>query len=105
MATLRGVSDTPAHTVDMKVARYREMTSLARVVWERSYDPKLDRWLKRVCVPTLILWVSRTRSFPYSRCGAGRIGSGLEQKSRPSTVSAIASFSSHPGPSSVLRRF
>jgi len=43
-------------TVDMKVARYREMTSLARVIWECSYDPKLDRWLKRVSVPTLILW-------------------------------------------------
>jgi len=30
-------------TVDMKVARYREITSLARVIWERNYDPKLDR--------------------------------------------------------------
>jgi pimeloyl-ACP methyl ester carboxylesterase len=54
-------------TVDMKVARYREMTSLARVIWECSYDPKLDRWLKRVAAPTLILWGEQDRVLPVQQ--------------------------------------
>ena len=54
-------------TVDMKVARYREMTSLARVIWECSYDPKLDRWLKRVSVPTLILWGEQDKILPVQQ--------------------------------------
>jgi pimeloyl-ACP methyl ester carboxylesterase len=43
-------------TTEMKIARYREMTTLARVIWDRNYDPKLNRWLGRITVPTLILW-------------------------------------------------
>jgi pimeloyl-ACP methyl ester carboxylesterase len=54
-------------TVDMKVARYREMTSLARVIWERSYEPKLSRWLKRVAMPTLILWGEQDRVLPVQQ--------------------------------------
>ncbi len=54
-------------TVDMKVARYREMTSLARVIWERNYDPKLDRWLKRIAQPTLILWGEQDRVIPVQQ--------------------------------------
>ena len=64
-------------TVDMKVARYREMTSLARVIWERNYDPKLDRWLKRIAVPTLILWGVQDRVIPVqqARRWAARLAS------------------------------
>jgi pimeloyl-ACP methyl ester carboxylesterase len=51
-------------TVDTIVARHREMTSLARVIWESSYDPKLDRWLKHVAVPTLILWGDEDKILP-----------------------------------------
>jgi pimeloyl-ACP methyl ester carboxylesterase len=67
-------------TVDMKVARYREMTSLARVIWERSCDPKLDRWLKHVSVPTLILWGEQDKILPVqqAQCWADRLGSGAE---------------------------
>jgi len=54
-------------TVDMKVARYREMTSLARVIWERNYDPKLDRWLKRIAAPTLVLWGEQDRVIPVQQ--------------------------------------
>jgi pimeloyl-ACP methyl ester carboxylesterase len=67
-------------TVDMKVARYREMISLARVIWERSYDPKLDRWLKRVSVPTLILWGEQDKVLPVeqARRWADRLASGAK---------------------------
>jgi pimeloyl-ACP methyl ester carboxylesterase len=54
-------------TVDMIVARHREMTSLARVIWESSYDPKLDRWLKHVAVPTLILWGDEDKILPVQQ--------------------------------------
>jgi hypothetical protein len=40
-------------TVDMKVARYREMTSLGRALRERGHDPERDRWPKRARAPTL----------------------------------------------------
>src|SRR3979490_460324 len=29
-------------TVDMRVGRYRELTSLARIIWDKEYDPKLS---------------------------------------------------------------
>jgi pimeloyl-ACP methyl ester carboxylesterase len=57
-------------TNDMKVARYREMTSLARIIWDRNYDPKLTRWLKRVKTPTLILWGSKDRVIPVEQANA-----------------------------------
>jgi pimeloyl-ACP methyl ester carboxylesterase len=54
-------------TTDMKVARYREMTSLARVIWDRNYEPKLTRWLGRVTTPTLILWGEQDRVIPVQQ--------------------------------------
>lgn len=57
-------------TVDMKVARYREMTSLARIGWDRMYDPKLPRWLGRIFSPTLILWGERDRVIPPGQAAA-----------------------------------
>jgi hypothetical protein len=42
---------------EIRVMRYREMTSLARFSWSRSYDPKLERWLAHVTVPVPLLWV------------------------------------------------
>jgi pimeloyl-ACP methyl ester carboxylesterase len=38
------------------MAAYQSMTVLARLVWERPYDPKLPRRLHRVQCPTLLLW-------------------------------------------------
>ena len=51
-------------TNEIKLARYRETTSLARVAWDRLYDPKLERWLDRVTVPTLLLWGEQDRCIP-----------------------------------------
>ena len=36
--------------------QYREMTTLARIAWERTYDLKLPRYLPRLRMPTLVLW-------------------------------------------------
>lgn len=54
-------------TNELKVARYREMTSLARVIWDRNYEPKLARWLGRISAPTLILWGTQDRIIPVEQ--------------------------------------
>jgi pimeloyl-ACP methyl ester carboxylesterase len=54
-------------TNDMKIARYREMTSLARIIWDRNYEPKLARWLGRIKAPTLILWGEQDRIVPVKQ--------------------------------------
>jgi pimeloyl-ACP methyl ester carboxylesterase len=43
---------------------YREMTSAARLLWARSYDLKLHRWLHRLRMPTLVLWGEADRLIP-----------------------------------------
>jgi pimeloyl-ACP methyl ester carboxylesterase len=53
---------------------YQSMTVLARMVWERPYDPKLAERLRRVRCPTLLLWGEHDRLVPpaygeaYRRC-------------------------------------
>src|SRR3982075_3994651 len=54
-------------TVDMRVGRYRELTSLARIMWDKDYEPKLTRWLKWTGVPTLILWGTKDRIIPIEQ--------------------------------------
>jgi pimeloyl-ACP methyl ester carboxylesterase len=46
------------------LAAYQNMTALARLVWERPYDPKLARRLHRVRCPTLLLWGAHDRLVP-----------------------------------------
>jgi pimeloyl-ACP methyl ester carboxylesterase len=43
---------------------YQNMTALARLVWERPYDPKLPGRLARVRCPTLLLWGESDRLVP-----------------------------------------
>ncbi len=43
-------------TPEFLAARYRELTSTARVFWKRAYDLSLPRWLHRLTMPTLLLW-------------------------------------------------
>jgi pimeloyl-ACP methyl ester carboxylesterase len=38
------------------LAAYQAMTALARLIWERPYDPKLPARLSRVRCPALLLW-------------------------------------------------
>ncbi len=46
------------------LAGYQNMTVLARLVWERPYDPKLATRLHRVLCPTLLVWGAQDRLVP-----------------------------------------
>ena len=43
---------------------YNAMTTLARLLWERPYDPKLPARLHRIQCPTLLLWGDDDRLVP-----------------------------------------
>lgn len=43
---------------------FQAMTVLARMVWERPYDPKLAGRLRRVACPTLLLWGDHDKLVP-----------------------------------------
>jgi pimeloyl-ACP methyl ester carboxylesterase len=51
---------------ERRVAALQAMTVLARLVWERPYDPKLASRLHRVRCPTLLLWGDQDRLVPPS---------------------------------------
>jgi pimeloyl-ACP methyl ester carboxylesterase len=46
------------------LAAYQALTVLARLVWERPYDPKLAGRLHRVQCPTLLVWGENDRLVP-----------------------------------------
>jgi pimeloyl-ACP methyl ester carboxylesterase len=48
------------------MAAYQSMTALARLVWERPYDPKLARRLHRIRCPVLLVWGDHDRLIPPS---------------------------------------
>jgi pimeloyl-ACP methyl ester carboxylesterase len=48
------------------MAAYQAMTVLARLVWERPYDPKLAQRLRRVQCPVLLLWSANDQVVPIS---------------------------------------
>jgi pimeloyl-ACP methyl ester carboxylesterase len=43
---------------------YRSLTVLARLIWERPYDPKLAKRLHRVRCPTLLVWGEHDKLIP-----------------------------------------
>jgi pimeloyl-ACP methyl ester carboxylesterase len=45
---------------------YQNLTVLARLVWERPYDPKLPERLHRIQCPTLLLWGAQDKLVPPS---------------------------------------
>ncbi len=49
---------------DKLLAAYQNMTALARLVWDRPYDPKLAGRLHRVRCPTLLLWGEHDQLVP-----------------------------------------
>lgn len=48
----------------MMLYAYQAMTVLARMVWQRPYDPKLARRLHRIACPTLLLWGDHDKLVP-----------------------------------------
>jgi pimeloyl-ACP methyl ester carboxylesterase len=48
----------------MMLYAYQAMTVLARMVWQRPYDPKLAARLKRIACPTLLLWGDHDKLVP-----------------------------------------
>jgi pimeloyl-ACP methyl ester carboxylesterase len=57
-------------TPDSLAAGYRELTSAARVMWERPYDSRLPRWTHRLTMPTLLLWGTADRIIPVGQADA-----------------------------------
>ena len=49
---------------EQMLTAYQSMTVLARLMWERPYDPKLASRLHRVQCPTLLLWGDHDRLVP-----------------------------------------
>ncbi|MFO0878611.1 MAG: alpha/beta hydrolase [Gemmataceae bacterium] len=56
------ISDEPDD--ERRMMAYQSMTVLARLVWERPYDPKLAARLSRVKCPVLLLWGENDRLVP-----------------------------------------
>jgi pimeloyl-ACP methyl ester carboxylesterase len=54
-------------SIEGMVQGYREMSSTARVAWERLYDPKLPRYLHRITMPTLLLWGEKDALVPVAQ--------------------------------------
>ena len=52
---------------DFILSRYREMTTLARIMWDRNFDPRLEKWLHRIAVPTLLVWGEEDRCLPVGQ--------------------------------------
>jgi pimeloyl-ACP methyl ester carboxylesterase len=50
--------------LDFLVNDYHEMSSFARLAWERPYDPNLGKWLHRISIPTLLLYGEKDRITP-----------------------------------------
>jgi pimeloyl-ACP methyl ester carboxylesterase len=46
------------------LAAYQALTVLARLVWDRPYDPQLPARLHRIQCPTLLLWGAHDRLVP-----------------------------------------
>jgi len=93
---------------DFMGARYREATTLARLLWEKPWDPKFLRYLHRINVPTLIVWGDEDKLVPPQHAdiwkkalpnakveifkGAGHLV--LDEK--PEAANAVAAFAAAP---------
>ena len=54
----------PEINVDVMFSQYKQLTTLASLIWNPTYDPKLERRLERVHCPTLLLWGEKDRLTP-----------------------------------------
>ena len=89
---------------DFMADRYREATTVTRLLWEHPLDPKLMRYLHRITVPTLILWGEEDKLVPVQQAEVWRRaipgaevrtypGAGhLVHLEKPEAVEAVAKF-------------
>ena len=92
------------HDIDALVAGYREFSTLARIAWQRIYEPKLAKYLHRITVPTLFVWGKQDKIVPEAQSATWTKlvkGSKLQTFSpsghlvlneKPEAVRAIAEF-------------
>lgn len=90
--------------IDFLAARYRESTTVARLLWERPADPKFVRYLHRVKMPTLIVWGDEDKIIPVQQSQTWRLhipnaeikvykGAGhLVHLEKPEAVDLIGTF-------------
>jgi len=84
--------------VEFMVGGYREMTSAARIFWERGYDRKLSKWLHRINVPTMLVWGDKDRLIPIAQAP---VWSKLIPKSTVKTYSGAGHLVLDEKPESV----
>ena len=53
--------------LDFMGDRYREATTVARLLWERPGDPKFMRYLHRIRMPTMIVWGDEDKVIPVQQ--------------------------------------
>lgn len=64
------IQEDPA--IERMMSAYQSLTVLARLVWERPYDPKLPARLHRVQCPVLLVWGANDRLVPPAYAEAYR---------------------------------
>jgi pimeloyl-ACP methyl ester carboxylesterase len=84
--------------------RYRESATTARLLWEHPLDPKFTRHLKRISVPTMIVWGDEDKLIPVQQAETWRKflpkadiqifkGAGhLVHLEKPEAVAAVEKF-------------
>jgi pimeloyl-ACP methyl ester carboxylesterase len=92
------------HDIDALVEGYREVTTLARIGWQRLYEPKLAKYLHRITAPTLFVWGKQDKIVPEAQSATWtKLVKGSKLKTfapaghlvlneRPEAVGAIAEF-------------
>lgn len=58
--------------LDFMGDRYREMTAAARLLWERPFDSKMQRYLHRLTMPTLLVWGEDDQLIPSQQAETWR---------------------------------
>ncbi len=59
----RRPEDAPSHAA----AIARELQSAGRLIGRGAFNPRLERWLHRVTMPTLLVWSTADRIAPFGR--------------------------------------
>src|SRR5438128_12066298 len=53
--------------VEFLASRYRESTTVARLLWEHPIDSRLPRYLHRLRMPTLVVWGDEDKIIPVQQ--------------------------------------